>query len=282
MTVTRMPARLAAVVRNTATRSIRRHSRVFSGYEDALRGCRDGGYNSVDITAVVRAKTARMVGDPEFCEYALPAAGRAGIALASVIANLLGSTAGTVRVLDFGGACGAHYFVACRVAPTLRFEWCVVETEAMIEHARTLESGGLRFAASVASAQSMLGSIDLVHSSSTLQYLPDPEFGLAELIGVGAPAMALTRLSLTDGEPFTIVQKSRLAHNGPGPLPTGFRDCTVAYPLTILNRARFEAALCREYEIAACYRDESSDHVTPRGDIHGSSYLCLRKGAVYP
>jgi putative methyltransferase (TIGR04325 family) len=271
-----MPARLAAAVRSAAARSIRRHSPVFSNYEEAIRQCRDGGYSGADIAAVVCAKTERMIADPELVGCALPPAGRAGIALTSVIASLLSGKSGTVRVLDFGGACGAHYFAACRMSPGLRFDWCVVETDAMIEQARTLEGGGLRFAAHLASAQSTLGGVDLVHSSSTLQYLPAPEAGLAGLIGVGAPVMALTRLSLTDGEPFTVVQRSRLAHNGPGSLPPGLKNTTVEIPLTILNRARFEAALREKYEIAACYRDESSDHMTPRGAICGSSYLCLR------
>jgi putative methyltransferase (TIGR04325 family) len=282
MTAALMPHRLAAVIRKAAAKSIRRHAPVYASYEEALCRCRDGGYSSAAIPAVVRAKTARMIADPEALACALPSAGRAAIGLASVIANLLGGRTGSVRVLDFGGACGAHYFAARRIAPALRFEWCVVETGAMIEQAHSLEDGSLRFAASVASAQGMLGGVDLVHSASTMQYLPEPEAGLAELIRVGAPAMALTRLSLTDGEPFTIVQRSRLAHNGPGPLPPGYRDGTVAYPLTIMNRARFEAMLLQEYEIAACYRDESSDHVTPRGDIRGSSYLCLRKSSLRP
>jgi putative methyltransferase (TIGR04325 family) len=273
---------LAAAVRNAATRGIRRHSAVFPNYEAALRQCADDGYSGADIAAVVYGKTERMITDPEFDACALPPAGRTGIALTTVIANVVSSKNGTLRVLDFGGACGAHYFAACRMAPAIRFEWCVVETDAMIEHARSLEGGGLGFADRVSSAQSILGGVDLVHSSGTLQYLPAPEIGLAELIGVGAPVLALTRLSLTDGEPFTMVQRSRLAHNGPGSLPPGFRDHAVAYPLTILNRSRFEAALRQEYEIAACYRDESSDHVTPRGDIHGSSYLCLRKGIPRP
>jgi putative methyltransferase (TIGR04325 family) len=277
-----MPARLAAAVRSAATRSIRRHSAVFSNYEEALRHCHDGGYSSADIAAVVLAKTERMIADPAFVECALPPAGRAGTALAVVIANLLAGKGDSVRVLDFGGACGGHYFAARRMAPSTRFEWCVVETDSMIEHARRLEGGGLCFAGNVASAETLLCGVDLVHSSSTLQYLPVPETGLAELVAIGAPVMALTRLSLTDGEPFTVVQRSRLSRNGPGSLPRGFRDCTVAYPLTILNRSRFEAALCLEYEIAACYRDESSDHVTPRGIVRGSSYLCLRKGTLRP
>ena len=152
----------------------------------------------------------------------------------------------------------------------------------MIHQARSLEDACLKFAGSVAGAQELLGGVDLLYSSSTLQYLPSPELGLAELIGVGAAAMALTRLSLTDGEQFTVVQKSRLSHNGPGSLPPGFRDGTVAYPLTILNRSRFEEALRQDYEIAARYRDESSDHITPRGAIRGSSYLCLRKSGGRP
>ena len=266
----------------TAKDGLRRNAPVFASYAEALRHCPHGGYDSTAIAAVVCAKTERMMADPERCETSMPPAGRAGIALTSVIAQLLCGKGRSVRVLDFGGACGAHYFAARQLAPEVQFEWCVVETEAMIHQARSLEDGCLKFADSVAAAQELMGGVDLLHSSSTLQYLPAPESGLAELIRVGAAAMALTRLSLTDGEPFTVVQKSRLSHNGPGPLPPGFRDGTVAYPLTILNRSRFEEALRQNYEIAARYHDESSDHITARGAIRGSSYLCLRKSGGRP
>jgi putative methyltransferase (TIGR04325 family) len=272
-----MNSRLATRLRDAVKRTLQRNTPVFAGYAEALRHCPPGGYDSTAIAAVVAAKTERMIADPELCETSLPPAGRAGIALTSVIAQMLRGKGRSVRVLDFGGACGAHYFAARQLAPEVQFEWCVVETQAMIHQGRTKEDGSLKFAGSVSAAQELLSGVDLLHSSSTLQYLPAPELGLAELVDVGAAAMALTRLSLTDGEPFTVVQKSRLSHNGPGPLPPGFRDSRVAYPLTFLNRSRFETTLRQDYDIAAHYRDESSDHITPRGVIRGSSYLCLRK-----
>jgi len=272
-----MQNRLASSFRHAVKRTLQGHAPVFSGYTDALRHCSRGGYESASIATVVAAKTESMRADPVRCEASLPPAGRAGIALTALIGQLLRGRGRRVRVLDFGGACGAHYFAARMLAPEVQFEWCVVETEAMIHCARPFADGCLKFAGSIAAARELLGEVDLLHSSGTLQCLPEPEAGLAEMLEAEPAVIALTRLSLTDGESYTMVQKTRLSQNGPGPLPPGFRDGAVAYPLTILNRSLFEEAVRRDYEISARYRDESSDHLTPRGAVRGSSYLCFRK-----
>jgi putative methyltransferase (TIGR04325 family) len=268
-----------AALRNTVKTAVRRHAPVFADYAEALPHCRPGGYDDRAIAAVVRAKTGRLANDPDASDNLLPPAGRAGLALLSALAQLVRGKDRPIRVLDVGGACGAHYFAARHLAPAARFDWCVVETGAMISAGRSLADDGLKFAADIADGVCMLGgAADLLHSSSTLQYLPRPETGLSGMLAVRAPVLALTRLSLTDGDSFTVVQKSRLSQNGPGPMPPGFQDASVSYPLTILNRARVEEALrSNDYEIVARYRDESSDHITPRGMIRGSSYVCLRK-----
>ncbi|MCC6588026.1 MAG: methyltransferase, TIGR04325 family [Bryobacterales bacterium] len=263
-------------LRKEVSRTYRRNARVYPGFSEALQQCPRGGYESALIAAVVRAKTEKIRTDRDLCESSMSPTTRAGIPLISLIARLLLPNASDIRVLDFGGACGAHYFLARQLAPGLRFRWCVVETDAMIEQGSLLADTCLTFARNVTAAQELLGGVDLLHSSGTLQYLPSPQATLGELLRVNAHLVALTRLSLTDGEPFTVVQKSRLSNNGPGPLPRGFRDSTVAYPLTIINRASFEKEVGKDYRIIARYRDESADHVTPRGAIRGLSYLCLR------
>jgi len=255
---------------------MRRRSPVFPDYQSALSHARGGGYENERIAAVVRAKTEWMAAHAGGCDAFTPPVSRATLAAAIVLAEALRPERRALRVLDFGGACGAHYFTSRQLAPGLRARWCVVETAPMIAAARSLEDDSLIFAGSVAAARSALGEVDLAFSSGALQYLDEPQSGLRQLLASGARVLGLTRLALTPGPPFVWVQKSRLSDNGPGPMPPGFRDGTAVYPITILNRERFERTLRADYEIA-CYRDESSDQASPRGRILGSSYLCLRK-----
>jgi putative methyltransferase (TIGR04325 family) len=267
----------AALIPAAAVRLLRRHACVFGSYDEALPRGDSAGYDSERIASLVRAKTVRLRDDPAAGETFTPPASRAGLAMAALVAQLARNGSEPVRVLDFGGACGAHYFVARSLAPQLKLRWCVVETAEMMLAGVDLEEEGLRFAASIDDAVGMLGGVDLVYSSGTLQYLPDPLVGLRALMVLRAPVLALMRLSLTEGAPFTMLQSSRLAHNGPGPLPRGFRDGVAQYPVTFLNRSAFEGVLSPGYRIAVRYRDESADHTTPRGAIPGSSYVCLRK-----
>ena len=271
MTLT-IPRSLRRAVRG----AMRRRSPVFTDYETALSHTRDGGYENERIAAVVHAKTERMAADPDGCDALTPPASRATLAGAILLAKALCPERDVLRVLDFGGACGAHYFTARYLVPHLRVTWCVVETRAMVAAARSLENGSLMFAESIAAARSVLGEVDLVYSSGALPYLPDPESGLRELVAAGAPVLALARMALTPGPPFVWIQESRLSANGPGPMPAGMPHGTAAYPGAVLNRQRVEQFLQTSYDIVS-YRDESSDQASPRGRVLGSAYLCLRK-----
>jgi putative methyltransferase (TIGR04325 family) len=100
---------------------------------------------------------------------------------------------GVSTVLDFGGAFGVHYKEACLHSKNLR--WAVLETPAMVRKASEIETDQLRFFSSISDAASWLESIDLMHSSGALQYVPDPERTLGEL-GEREPA------SIRYGEAF--------------------------------------------------------------------------------
>ena len=43
-------------------------------------------------------------------------------------------------------------------------------------------------------------------------------------------------------------QWSRLSENGPGPMPKGFKDRDVYYPVTVLARNRVEDILAQRYD----------------------------------
>ena len=121
---------------------------------------------------------------------------------------------GASTVLDFGGACGAHYKEAQHYTPDVR--WAVVETPAMVRKASDIATDRLRFFTSIIEAAAWLGPIDLMHSSGALQFAPDPNATVTELCELGAKRMHWRRLALSKDTMVREMQSSFLTDNGPG------------------------------------------------------------------
>ena len=120
----------------------------------------------------------------------------------------------TLRVIDFGGACGAHYFAARAFfgdRAALHIRWQVVETSTMVNRARELQNEELTFATSLSETRLATGDLDLTHSAGALQYVRDPARQLAELVDCGGRFLMLSRVGVTRGDHDVItVQYSRL------------------------------------------------------------------------
>jgi putative methyltransferase (TIGR04325 family) len=192
------------------------HKRTFRTYSEALSAC--DGYEAADLVAVVVAKTKAYVPP-----YDLTAA------QAFSLGALSAASGNPIRVLDFGGAAGAHYKLARHILPaTKRLDWLVVETPEMVAQASPLSSDELRF-----STYPDMQDADLLHLSGVLQSLPDPMQTLAALLATRPRQVIICRMSLGGGE--VTIQRSRLKDNGPGPLPSGVKDREVRYPHTSLR-----------------------------------------------
>ncbi len=144
---------------------------------------------------------------------------------------------GAKTVLDFGGACGVHYKMACD--PAIR--WAVVETPAMARRAAELSTESLQFFTGIDAAVSWLGSVDVMHSNGAIQYTPDPEATVRALCAVRARIMLWKRLTLSTASVESRMQVTRLVDNGPGIIPgtTDVKD--VAYRETSIPEAIFLA-----------------------------------------
>jgi putative methyltransferase (TIGR04325 family) len=119
---------------------------------------------------------------------------------------------GASSVLDFGGGCGLHYKLASRQSPGVR--WEVVEIPTMIQRASELATDKLRFLPDIVSASAWLGTIDMMHSNSALQYTPDPRETLIQLCALRAKRMFWQRLGLSKSSIEREVQTS-LCRKGP-------------------------------------------------------------------
>lgn len=239
----------------------------FASYAEALAHC-GTGYDSRQLAEVVVQKTLRHQAG------ALSDMRSVSLALALRTA-LFGKT---LNVIDFGGAAGAHYLQArAYLGDSISLRWHVVETPILAELAnQRLADNGLRFFADVGAAVAALGApVDLLLSSGTLQYMPEPLSTLKTLCAVGAPHLFLTRLALADVHlpARTIVQRSMLSKNGPGPLPEGFADAELAYPATFADRLEAEATIAQRYSIDLRFTEDRGAYTIGHEPISMYGYL---------
>jgi putative methyltransferase (TIGR04325 family) len=246
--------------------------RRFDSFEAALKAS-DRGYQGDEITRVIFEKTVRFrdgLRKPLVLDSS---------ALRVIMGLALAVRDNELNVIDFGGACGTHYFLA-RMAfeDRVRLRWHVVETPEMVRRARNLEDGNLRFFDNLPEAKADIGKADLVLSSYALEYVPQPYDTLESLIECGATNVLLTRIGLTtESSPIIFVQKSRLSSNGPGPMPLGIRDEVVHYPGTISQKDRFEAILSRDYSIGVQLIEGEGAYDALSPSIGMYSYFATRK-----
>lgn len=266
------------VLTRAASRVLRRQRgpRTCRSHDEALREC--DGYQDARIVDVVLEKTRRYAErlargeDPGVVTPAAVHSAMAALSSASADDGL--------AVLDFGGACGAHYFLARRLAPPgLRIRWVVVETPAMAARAAALAREELSFTDSLDAAVARLGRVDLVHTSGTLQATDDPRAWLRRLVGIGARRMLIARLGLNEGDDDVVtVHRSTLGMNGVGPLPEGFVDAEVRYPFTFLAASAFDAILGERYRRVLTLIDGSGAYDVPGHRISGCGVLAERLG----
>ena len=236
-----MPPLLWGVVRRITTPP----PPVCATYEEAARKCRQSGYED---DALVRAVVEKnLVFRKKFRDK--PVIDLA--AMRTLISLGLSKTSNELNVIDFGGGAGYHYEIArAALGQSAAVRWNVVETTAMAKAARSLEEPGLKFFDNIEEAARDLGSVDLVLASSSLQYCPDPVLFLQRLIDVDAGHLFITRTPFSESpEDVVSVQRSRLSANGPGPLPAGFTDVEISYPVTYLSTSKVEKALSSKYEL---------------------------------
>jgi putative methyltransferase (TIGR04325 family) len=244
---------------------------VFSTFEAALAAS-GAGYNAHDIADVIAYKTSLPFDPRQIApEQALNSLIAVGMSAAEIANRPL-------RVLDFGGGCGFHYF---RVRSAVRFalDWALVETPTMAERAAKVANGAFGVYSAVEQATQAHGKeMHLIHASSAIQYVPDPLETLKSLADLNAPFFALLRFPMWNVQSTICLQRSRLAGNGIGPMPPNIADREIAYPVTFVN---FDEVLriFSQYEIALSMLSPSSNYEFRGQLVRGVSLILRRKGA---
>lgn len=228
--------------------------RQFRTHADAVRYCGEAGYQDAEVIDVVIEKN-KQLREQHLPEMMISASDQL-IALA--VACAVNRNPAT-RVVDYGGGGGSHYFSTRRIVelpPQLR--WHVIETPLMAERAAALSDETLSFADCLATAVEALGGVDLVIASGVLHCCDNPLAVLAELLSARPAHVLLTR-SLNPDLDFTafVAQESMLSSNGPGQLPSKFKDRTVRYPNHIVPHSQLEQLLLVDYETILLERGSS-------------------------
>jgi putative methyltransferase (TIGR04325 family) len=197
------------------------------------------------------------------------------LTLLSVVTTALSANRDVLRVLDFGGACGAHFFVVkAALGHILNLRWHVVETPAMCDKARALQTDELQFFEHQEHAVAAMDGVDLVYCSGALQYAPDPPAALAELTSHKAQYFLLTRTPVaTHNKTVITIQETPLGDNGPGPLPDGFDDIVIRYPMTLVPRAVIESTLGSHYRLLLRMCEAQSSSLSEQTSV--TTLACL-------
>ena len=243
---------------------------LFPSYERALAVCQ-GGYGDPALARVVYEKTI-IYRDLLRCQRPLvcePASLRTCLALSLAQAG----TAASFHVIDFGGACGAHYFLAqAWLGHRVDLRWHIVETTTMATMAARLEDGHVKFYEDLGDARADLGRVDLVFSSGALPYMAQPYASLKQLTACGASRLFLTRIGLsTESREFVTLQTSHLRDHGPGPLPVGMPDGVVSHPVTFARKDLFEDIIAERYHIDMAFHEDTHAYAAGpyRFDMYG-------------
>jgi len=233
---------------------------MFASYADAAAACTAIGYDDERVANVVLLKT-RL-----YCELLL--SDNYPKLNANQARQLLGLSLSIkddhLSVLDFGGACGVHYYLAKHVlGDRVRFDWNIVETPSMTRTAKAFESEELHFFDSLGAAIDDEHRYDLVFISGSLQYIPSPRETLKRLIDCNAPNMFLTRIALsTTDDDYISIHESRLPKHGRGGPLLGIPDGKTQCPVVMASKKKVEELLSEKYQIvmgltesANVYRD---------------------------
>lgn len=154
----------------------------------------------------------------------------------------------TRTVVDFGGAAGIHYFLSKSFVPNLK-SWTVIETKAMVEQQEQNGEEKLKFC-TMDDLVNIDLDCDLLYLSGALQYVEDPIKTLNQLIRIEPKLILISRTPFNQKDTKAIfTQTSKLSSNGPGPLPSKYKDRKIKYDVNVPNYSQVVAMLENKYSI---------------------------------
>lgn len=257
-------------------KSLKNIKKVYFDYSTAFQNSDPGAYQADEIIDVVYKKTINFKKKLENNHFI---SSNIANSICGFVPCIIDKNSTEIRVMDFGGACGALYFQMRKYFPqNLKIQWAVVETPAMVKKAKNLESEELKFYDSIEDAVNQLINIDVLHTSATLQALENPREYLLKLLNLKSKYIFFNRVGVHKGEKdLYTVHRSKLSWNGPGDLPEGYLDKWVKYPYGFMSEAFFLQSIQNQYDIIAKFQDYSGMYPIWGYKIDGYALLCKLK-----
>ncbi len=231
---------------------------VFDSYESAQTKCVTGDYQNIELCNMIADKTIiyrdSLIKQPNTLNAT-------NVFLLAAINNIrITNSLKSLTILDFGGACGAHFFEIKRFLPeTFHLKWIVVETPQVVLSAKSkkIETNELTFVDNL----NNLPIIDFIYSSCTLHYTSKPYEFLENLLKIGANFILFNRMTFNENDKDLItIQKSLLSDNGPGPIPKQYTDKLIYYPHTTLSFIKFNSIVLKKYKLTWIFNEASGSY----------------------
>lgn len=252
-------------------------NKEYKNYSQAIKACSSDAYLNVELCNMVAVKTVIHAQNLNERPFVL---NPTNVFLLSAINQyIIDFSTRDLTILDYGGACGSHYFDIKRFIPKdVSLKWYVVETEQMVKsaHEKEISNTELVF---VSSLNDIKANINLIHSSCALHYVPEPYDMIRELIGIKAEWILFNRMMFNENDrDFVTVQKSFLSANGPGRMPVGYTDKLLSYPHTTLSFQKFNSFFINNgYELAWIFDELSGSYQIKNEKIIGKGMLYKSK-----
>jgi putative methyltransferase (TIGR04325 family) len=164
----------------------------------------------------------------------------------SVNPTLASVTENGFRITDFGGATGDMGDLTIEANPTIRYT--VVENPILVSLMQQQET-------KVQFTTEIPHECDVFYTSGTLQYISEPYEALRRGLLSAKRFTVLVRNNFSQVERF-MIHRSRLFDNGSGPLPLGFKNRVIKYPLRTIQEDRVREIALQSGFVLARERDD--------------------------
>jgi putative methyltransferase (TIGR04325 family) len=252
--------------------------KTYKNYAEALKECTSDGYENTIITNILRDKSRLY--RQNLAATVTPHMGNLNIFPLVSLINSLPKKVEPIHVIDFGGADGGHYLLVRQLLnPSVKLKWEVVETAALTQTMQEFSTDELAFSDDLDAALQKKSKIDILHTSGTIQCVPNPYEYIEKLINSGADYLVFNRQSLnTQDYDVITIQRSLLSWHGSDSLKsTDFVDREVKYPHTSISLKKFEELVQRKYTILYTFEESTGVKKTNREPLIGRSYILKKR-----
>ena len=230
----------------------------YNTYEDALNDCStQKAYENIELCCMIADKTINYEKILKDKPYLIKSSNV--FLLNAIQLHLLENCKKNITILDFGGACGAHYFETVNLFNNnYNVKWIVVETSEMVKSAKNhgIEDGNLVF---IDNMEKINEFIDLIYCSGALQYVSNWKLFLNNLIDIKAKYILFNRMMFNENDrTFITIQKSKLFDNGPGLMPNNYVNKDIYYPHTTISKNEFMNTMTeKDYNLEWIFNENS-------------------------